>query len=166
MYIKEFLKTITSDPKALELLKSGKEPANVDEAIARYSEIAKELGLDVKQDELAAFLHMREKVQKKLTEEAGAAVKEALDENGLENVAGGADGEGEPAGNCASTMIIGEWCWLSDYCSVVINTYHSEKDDEVLNDVFENSLRYLCELDDRGEWDDIVDIKCEKVTAS
>lgn len=117
MEIKEFLKTLTTDPKAIELLKASKEPADDKEAINQYAEIAKKLGLDVSLKDLEAFLNAKEKLQQKLTEKADSAVKEALDEKSLENVAGGINGE------CADTYTYGEWCWFTDACSVMINFY-------------------------------------------
>ena len=62
MEIKEFLKTLTADPKARELLKSRKEPKDGRKAVRQYAEIAKELGLSVPQKGLEAFLALKEKV--------------------------------------------------------------------------------------------------------
>ena len=117
LQIKEFLKTLTTDPRARELLKGRKEPKNGKEAIQQYAEIAKELGIKVSQKGLEAFLEFREKLQRKKTEEAGNAVKVALSENTLNSVAGGWNED------CVVSYEKGEWCWLSDSCAVVITSY-------------------------------------------
>ena len=112
----EFLKTLVTDLRARELLKGRKEPKDGKEAIRQYAEIAKELGISVSQKGLEAFLEAREKLQRKKTEEAGSAVKEALGEDSLSSVAGGDD-------ICSSTYELDEWCWFSDSCSAIITGY-------------------------------------------
>ena len=121
MSIKEFLKILTTDPEAKELLKARKEQADGKEAIAQYAEIAKELGLSVSQEELETYLKRSEKVQQKLTEQAGNTVKEALSDENLEEVAGGA------IHHCEDTYAEGEWCWVTDSCWLVISWYDDPK---------------------------------------
>ena len=126
MKVREFLKTLVTDPKARELLKGREEPKDGREAIRQYAEIAKELGISVSQKGLEAFLEAREKLQRKKTEEAGSAVREALSEDSLSSVAGGAD-------ICSSTYESGEWCWVSDSCSAVITGYTLAPDEDELS---------------------------------
>ena len=57
-----------------------------------------------------------------LLEEAADTVREALDDEALDAVAGGTEYEKQNAA-CDTTYDKGEWCWFSDSCSVVINYY-------------------------------------------
>lgn len=113
--IKAFFKALRDDPKAKALLKEMKEPAEAEEAAAAYSAIAEKLGLSLPEDQLRAFLSSRESRCRELAEQAE---KKALDEEAMDQVAGGADHN-----ECDTTFTDNEWCWFSDYCSVVINGY-------------------------------------------
>ena len=119
--IKDFVQALTTNPKAVELLKEAGEPANIEEAAVLYADVAEKAGISVSKETICALLEQKEKIQQELTAKAESAVKEALDENALESVAGGI--EGEKMDKCASTAIPGEWCWFSDACSLVINYY-------------------------------------------
>ena len=113
----KFMKTLVSDPKAKELLKGLKEPANVEEAAERYASIAHQIGMDVKKEDIASCLKKAEEAKQSVAAKAEEAVKKALGDSDLDAVAGGA------ATNCADTFAPGEWCFFTDSCSVVINYY-------------------------------------------
>ena len=116
--LKELLAKLKKDPKAIELLKAAKEPATIDEAADLYVSIGNQLGIKVSREAVLAYMKSRQALQQKVTENAEKNVKKALDEEDLDAVAGG----GELA--CASTYDhSGEWCWVSDSCSMVINYY-------------------------------------------
>ena len=85
-----FLKALRTDPKAKELLKESGEPANAEEAAEQYAAIAEKLGFDVKKENILRFLNAKEKLHQAQTMNAESAVKEALDEEALDSVAGGA----------------------------------------------------------------------------
>ena len=114
-----FLKALHTDPKAKELLKESGEPANAEEAAEKYAAIAEKLGFDVTKEHLMRFLDAKEKVYQAQAAKAATAVKEALDEDALDSVAGGAGDNPE----CSSTFSPHEWCWVSDSCSWAISTY-------------------------------------------
>ena len=115
--IKKFLKTLATDPKARELLK-GSSASTIEEIAKVYAGAAKELGFQVEKAELVKFLEAEEKYSKEKAAKAEQTVKEALNEDELETVAGG---------GCADTFAPGEWCFFTDSCSVVIN-YYTDKD--------------------------------------
>ena len=74
-------------------------------------------------------MNAREKIQQAQTAKAEGEIKTALNEDDLESVAGGVDGEegGEKTNNigCESTTKSAEeeWCWFSDACNYVVNYY-------------------------------------------
>ena len=82
----------------------------------RYLGIAKELGISVSGEDILSFLQIKEKIQLEKAAKVEEIVKEALDEEALENVFGGAD-------SCADTYSEGEWCWFTDSCSMLICGY-------------------------------------------
>jgi len=122
--IKEFLKAIVTDPRAKELLKGMKEPATTEEAVEQYVMIAKKLGLSISREAILEYVSIREKVQQKQTAKAESEVKTALDEDALDSVAGGGDGDNS---GCDSTTKDAdeEWCWFSDACNHVVTFYET-----------------------------------------
>ena len=80
---KKFLEELKTNDKAKELLKGKEKPANIEEAISLYLGVAKELGFDLKGEDLLGAIKEAAKGQ-------GAGEKElSLDEMG--NVSGGFD---------------------------------------------------------------------------
>lgn len=116
--VRNFLKALNENPTAKELMKAAKEPANAEEAAALYADIAEKAGIAVSKETIAEFLKTKEKNQQQATAAAEGAVKAALSEDDLDNVAGGGANE-----QCASTYDEGEWCWFSDSCSYVVSYY-------------------------------------------
>ena len=57
-------------------------------------------------------------IQRMKTGRSDADVKTALDDNALEQVAGGGE---DP--RCSDTFSRGEWCWFADSCSYIITGY-------------------------------------------
>ena len=129
--VKDFLKALNENPKAKELIKAAKEPANAEEAAALYADIAEKAGIAVSKETIAAFLKGKEENQQQATAKAEGAVKAALNEDDLENVAGGGKDE-----RCDSTFDRGEWCWFSDSCSYVISYYDDKQTKKI---TFEDS---------------------------
>ena len=133
--VKDFLKELRESPKGMELLNAAKEPANAEEAAQLYADIAEKAGISVSKETICEFLKGKEQIQKAVAAKAEENLKSALSENDLDNVAGGAEIEGKQI-SCKDTFMPGEWCWVSDYCSVVISSYDdlliqpNEKDDD------------------------------------
>ena len=136
--VKDFLKELRESPKAMELLGAAKEPANAEEAAQLYADIAEKAGISVSKETICEFLKGKERIQKAVAAKAEETLKSALSENELDNVAGGVELEGKQETVCKDTFMPGEWCWMSDYCSVVITSYdlgQSEYFDRVEHDV-------------------------------
>ena len=137
--VRDFLEALSKNPEAKKLIREAKEPANVEEAAALYAEIAEKTGVSVTKETIQQILDKKQEIQKAQTAKAENAVKEALNDTALDNVAGGADG------GCSSTAEPGEWCWFSDSCSVVINSYADQGipyDEDGLNEAYK-----------KGGWD-------------
>ena len=115
--IKDFLKTLHENPEAKKLIQEAKEPGSIAEAAGLYADIAEKTGISVSRETIQALLEEKEKLQQAITAEAENVVKEALDENDLETVAGGANP------GCDDTHTDGEWCWFTDSCSYLITFY-------------------------------------------
>ena len=82
--------------------------------------MAKELGIDVSREEMMAFVHVKENMQKAQTEKANQTVKEALGDHDLDQVAGGGANGGALI-CCKDTFEQGENCWFADDCNMSIN---------------------------------------------
>ncbi len=132
------------------LLKGLKEPKSTEEAAEQYAEVAKKAGYDLKKEAILNVLKAKEKVQKAITEKAENTVKVAINEKELETVAGGGEIEG---GTCESTFDYGEWCWVSDSCAVVINSYTGEKGVDPMICVNNTTNLHLPELEGPGDWE-------------
>ncbi len=142
--INEFLRKISRDPQAKELLKGLKDPADAAEAAAQYAAVAEKLGLSVQKEDLQKFIEIKQQVHKEKAAEAEKAVKEAVPEQDLDSVAGGGAGIDESdyctaivtsgetiESRCSDSYMEGEWCWFTDSCSYVINGYDDGSNDEV-----------------------------------
>lgn len=151
--VKDFLKELSRNPEAVKLLKQAKEPAGIEEAAALYAEIANKTGISVSRETILELLQKKESIQQDITAKAEGAVKEALDEDALENVAGGAGAE------CESTVNQGEWCWFSDGCAYVINYYEAEKyhdsEDIFVCENLGNNASFKDAADGWEDWDAI-----------
>ena len=125
--IKEFLEKLNS-PEAQALLEGKEKPADAEEALRTYAEIAKELGFDVSEKDMADYLSQADAGQKGRTEAAAGKICELADED-LENVAGGGSSGG--GSHCKDTFIDEENCWTNDGCDYTWHyyaTYHCKKE--------------------------------------
>ena len=113
--INEFLLALKQDDKAKELLKDQPKPASDEEAAGVYASIAEKMGFQVTKEDIVEGLKGLEKIQRTKTD---ADVKQALDEDMLEQVAGGG---ADP--RCSDTFSRGEWCWFTDSCAYIITSY-------------------------------------------
>jgi hypothetical protein len=111
------------------MMKAAKEPPNMEEAAAQYAEIAEKAGISVTKEAIQELLEEKEKVQQAATAKAESAVKEALDPEDLDQVAGGKDPR------CADSFNRGEWCWFTDSCSYVINSYSDQSYAKVTEEI-------------------------------
>ena len=127
---KEFLVALGKDPQAKKLLKEMKKTANAEETAEQYLSIAEKLGYSVTKESLLGYLKDKEKIIREKTAKAESAVKEALDDETLETVAGGAADPANPG--CVSTFVPGEWCWVMDSCwALIISDYTGDDLNEV-----------------------------------
>ena len=94
----ELLKKLKEDPKAKELLNVLKKPAPADDVITCYAQIAAKLGYDITAEEIREVVNQEEARRKSETEKIASDMK-ALNDDDVENVAGG-DG----------------WCWSDYWC--------------------------------------------------
>ena len=116
--IKAFINAIATDPKAKELLKGTAQPEDLDAEIRIYADIARQLGYDVTEEELKAYLEKFTGPLKERTEEAVAGIQELPDET-LEHVAGGT----KEHDNCKDTYRNYENCWVNDGCDSIYHKY-------------------------------------------
>ena len=115
--MKDFLTALVKNPEAKELLKGLKEPSGAEEAAELYADIAAKTGTSISKDAILAILKEKEAIQQARSAKAEGAVRQALEENDLESVAGGANP------GCDDTHSPGEWCWFTDSCEFVISYY-------------------------------------------
>ena len=94
----ELLKKLKEDPKAKELLNGLKKPASADDVITCYAQIASKLGYAITAEEIREVVNQEEARRKSETEKIASDIK-ALNDDDVENVAGGAG-----------------WCWSDYWC--------------------------------------------------
>ena len=115
--VKAFLEALKTDPKAQELIRDIPEPETTSSRIRAYAKIAKDLGYDLSDADLDAFILDQELYLQAKAEAAAKEIKE-LPEDELEEVAGGGD---HP--ECKNTYKDRENCWVHDGCDIV-NTHY------------------------------------------
>ena len=113
-----FMEAVKRDPRAKELVRGIKKPENDEEMAESYLSIAGALGFSLTKAEITEGLHTAMQEQKASSEKAAKAIEKArLDEDVLDQVAGGKN-EG-----CDDTHTLGEWCWWTDSCFLIITDY-------------------------------------------
>ena len=105
----KFLRELKTNEKAKELLQGMERPKNRDDAIKAYAEVAKELGEDISPEDITQALKELEAEIHQKTEAVSADMVE-LEDNDLENVAGG--------GNSYCDTFEFEWCEKNDWCVI------------------------------------------------
>ena len=85
----ELLKKLKEDPKAKELLNGLKKPVSADDVITCYAQIAAKLGYDITAEEIREVVNQEEARRKSETEKIASDMK-ALNDDDVEDVAGGA----------------------------------------------------------------------------
>ena len=111
----KFLRELRTNEKAKELLQGMERPKNRDDAIKAYAEVAKELGEDISPEDFAQALEEIEAEIHQKTKAVSADMQE-LEDDDVENVAGGTIECGEPM-----QILINRFCWENDVCSIHIN---------------------------------------------
>ena len=111
----KYLRELRTNEKAKELLQGMERPKNRDDAIKAYAEVAKELGEDISPEDIAKALEEIEAEIHQKTEAVSADMVE-LEDDDVENVAGGTIECGEPM-----QRLINRFCWDNDVCSIYIN---------------------------------------------
>ena len=102
----KFLRELRTNEKAKELLKGKEKPKSKEDVIKAYVEIAAELGEDLSAEDIAKALEEIEIEIHHNAEVVSADIVE-LDDDDIENVAGGDDG-------CINHSE--GWCWKNDEC--------------------------------------------------
>ena len=123
-----FLNTLGTNEKAKELLQQRK-PANEEEKIQAYAEIAAELGEPITEEDFRnVFRELKEQVQKKAVETASGI--QALEDDDVEDVAGGyyyfddgMFGTGAKIYNECSNDFTDTSCWWDDACDMYVIGY-------------------------------------------
>ena len=110
--VKEILEKLASDPKAQDLLKGLEQPKSEIDKIDRIVEAAKQLGYDMNQKDLLAYIEKTVADRKEKTEAQAEAVQKLADSE-LEKAAGGR-GHYE----CEYTFTDKENCWWHDACDL------------------------------------------------
>ena len=111
----KFLRELKTNEKAKELLQGRETPKNKEDAIKAYAEVAKELGEDISAEDITQALKEIEAEIHQKTEAVSADMVE-LEDDDVENVAGGTIECGEPM-----QRLINRFCWENDVCSIHIN---------------------------------------------
>ena len=102
----EILKKMKADPKAKELFEGMEKPTSPDEAISAYAQVAEKLGYGITTEDIREAIEQEEARHKAKTDKVVSDM-EALEDDDLDNVAGGNDG-------CYSTQ--DGWCMSEDAC--------------------------------------------------
>ena len=119
---KQFLKEYRNNKEAMKIMKQFSEPKSSDEAIAQFVETAGKLGTRITAEDMAkAVRELKEELKAKT--DAAADDLQAMDDDSLEEVAGGAyyyvsNGESgrKRKYNCYEDYKEGETCALTDAC--------------------------------------------------
>ena len=111
----KFLRELKTNEKAKDLLQGRERPKTKEDAIKAYAEVAKELGEDISPEDIAKALEEIEAEIHQKTEAVSADMVE-LEDDDVENVAGGTIECGEPM-----QILINRFCWENDVCSIHIN---------------------------------------------
>ena len=127
----ELLKKLKEDPKAKELLDGLKKPASQEDIISCFAQIAAKLGYAITAEEIREVVNQEEARRKSETEKIASDMK-ALNDDDVEDVAGGA----------SRYMMCGEW---HDGCRYSLDGFC------VVNDAcMAGNINYLCS----GDWSD------------
>ena len=68
--VKDFLKAISQNPKAMEMIRAAEEPADIEKAAVLYAEVAEKSGITVSKETIQSLLEGKERIQKENTEKA------------------------------------------------------------------------------------------------
>ncbi len=109
----EILKEMKADPKAMELFEGMEKPKSHDEALSAYVQVAEKLGYGITEEDIREAIEEEEARRKAKTDKVVSDM-EALEDDDLDNVAGGNDG-------CSSTQ--DGWCMSDDACVEYVTEY-------------------------------------------
>ena len=116
--VRAFINAITKDPRAQEILKDIPQPEDQEAEIKVYADISAQLGYDITEEDLKAYLEKTSEIIVGRTEEATADIQE-LPDDVLDKVAGGK----KDHDNCKDTFKDRENCWINDGCDNFYNNY-------------------------------------------
>ena len=115
--VQAFLEALKDDPKVQEMVREIPEPETPSERIHAYAKIAKNLGYDLSDEDLRAFIADQEQILQAKAQSTAQGLEE-LPEEELSEVAGGGD---HP--DCKDTYKDKENCWVTDGCDIINNHY-------------------------------------------
>ena len=127
--IANMVEEIRNNPEAKELLDKNAKPTTKEETIKVYADIAKQLGIDLTEEELKEYLRAMEKQQAEKTAARAEAVEKVADDE-LAGVAGGVDVyecEGQfwkKHEYCQYSFLNEENCTITDGCDKFLMDYH------------------------------------------
>ena len=126
----KFLNTLSKNERAQELLKTKKKPESLEEQAKIYSEIAAELGEQIAPED---FIQMTKELEERIKQktEAAASDLEALEDEDVENVAGGYYYQTTEKGSLKIIRVYDECskdftdtnCWWDDACDYYVVAY-------------------------------------------
>ena len=105
---KKFFEEALKTEEARRLLAGCKQPKTPEDSLRTYSKVAKEMGIDLSEEEITAYF------EEKL---ARCTASAELDDDELAMFTGGASSE------CSSTYLDRENCWWNDGCDYYMNPY-------------------------------------------
>ena len=151
--VRQLLEHARTNLKAADIIKGLKRPRSDKQAVDGYMDIAKAVDMDITEEELVRGLN--DVAAELKAKSAEAAEKIGIEDNNLEQVAGG---EGDAAlRGCSSTYVPGEWCWIDDSCAWAISSYENGHDSwedsprDSMWDPQEGDEGYTCE--NLAEWE-------------
>ena len=115
--VRAFLETMRNDPRAQEKIARIPEPENHEGRIRAYEKVANELGYDLSDTDLDAYIADHDKYLQARADAAAEKISE-IPEDELVEVAGGGD---HP--DCKDTYKDKENCWVNDGCDIINNHY-------------------------------------------
>ena len=107
---KKFFEEVIITDKAKQLISSLEQPKTPEDFPLAYSKIAKELGIELSDEEIRASFDEKLK---------GSITESEIDDDEMAQFTGGLNQ------NCASTYVDRENCWWSDGCDYYMNVYSS-----------------------------------------
>ena len=122
--VQTFLNAIKTDPRAKELLEKTAKPMTGEDVLMVYVSVAKELGINVTEEELKDYLQKMVEQRKEKTGVQTKAVEKLADDELIGAAGGNHYYEND---KCNDTYQSAENCWYNDGCDNTVNFYPNYK---------------------------------------